>query len=164
MRFTYSVGQRCNTINVPPIRQKCIATVQHAILFIVIGKNGSSRKPVGVVPSVQYGHGTLPNPSSIASSIGQWSPKRNFCKEKIIELHSRERTSCFEKERNVMQETNNVRVLQVLWTNSSSVRFSKDTNVILLSMHNIVWSAWFFCGWEFNQGDRLDNEGAIKKF
>jgi hypothetical protein len=42
-------------------------------------------------------------------------------------------------------------VLQVLCTNSSSVRFSKDTNVILLSMHDMVWSGWFFCGWELNQ-------------
>jgi hypothetical protein len=44
MRFTYSIGQRCDTINVTPaISKECVATIQHAILFIVIGKNGSGQ-------------------------------------------------------------------------------------------------------------------------
>ncbi len=79
MCFTDSIGQCGNTINVTPIRKKSIATIQHAILFIVIGKTGSSRKPVSVVARIEYSHGALPNPSPITSSIGQRCPIRNFC-------------------------------------------------------------------------------------
>ena len=81
MCFANGIGQCGNTINVTPISKKCIATIQHAIVFIVIGKTWSSGKPVSVVARIEYSHGALPNPSPITSCIGQRCPIRNFCKK-----------------------------------------------------------------------------------
>lgn len=67
---------RRSASNVAPERQISCTTIQHAIIDVVNHRVGSFRIPVGVI---RNGHRTLPEPSSVATSVRQGSPKRNFC-------------------------------------------------------------------------------------